>query len=152
MDRDAVEVGKTGRPYVLPVERGKLREFIRAVGETSIDGDDPDAVVPPTFLATAMWWEHPDSNPLLAANLDPARMLHVEQEYVFHGAPPQVGTVLTGTSRIAAMWEREGRRGGNMTFVSVTTEFRDESGQLVAEGIWTEANISRAATPDGADA
>jgi hypothetical protein len=151
MDRDTVEIGKTGRPYVLPVEWGKLREFVRAVGETSIDGDESDAVIPPTFLATAMWWEHPDSNPLLAANLDPARMLHVEQEYVFHGAPPRVGTVLTGTSRIAAMWDREGRRSGNMTFVSVATEFRDESGRLVAEGIWTEANISRAATADGAD-
>jgi hypothetical protein len=78
-------------------------------------------------------------------------MLHVEQEYVFHGPPPQVGVVLTGTSRIAATWEREGRRGGNMMFASVTTEFRDEAGRLVAEGTWTEANISRAATADGAD-
>jgi hypothetical protein len=141
-----VEIGKIGRAYALPVEHGKLREFTRAIGETSIDPDDPAAVIPPTFLATAMWWEHEDSNPLLAANLDPARMLHVEQEYVFHGPPPPVGSVLTGQPRISATWEREGRRGGNMTFVSVTTEFRDASGVLVAEGIWTETSISRAAT------
>ena len=105
MDRDAVEIGKTGRAYALPVEHGKLREFTRAIGETSIDPDDPAAVIPPTFLATAMWWEHEDSNPLLAANLDPARMLHVEQEYVFHGPPPPVGlrTRLSGRS---ATWAR----------------------------------------------
>ena len=146
MNRDAVEIGKHGTPFELPIERGKLREFVRAVSDASIDPERSDAVTPPTFLATSMWWEHPDSNPLLAAGLDSSRMLHVEQEYVFHGPPPAVGTTLTGDTRISAMWGKQGRRSGAMTFVSVTTEFRDAAGQLVAESIWTEAQIARAAT------
>ncbi|MBN9619318.1 MAG: MaoC family dehydratase N-terminal domain-containing protein [Actinobacteria bacterium] len=145
-------IGQRGRPFQLPVEHGKVREFVRAVEENAIDPDAEHAVIPPTFLATAMWWEHPDSNPLLAADLDPARMLHVEQEYVFHGPPPEVGTVLTGQMYIAKTWDKQGKRGGDMTFVSVTTEYRDESGALVAESIWTEASISRAATESGASA
>jgi hydroxyacyl-ACP dehydratase HTD2-like protein with hotdog domain len=144
MDRDAVVIGKTGTAFDLPIERGKLREFIRAVGETSVNPDEPEAVIPPTFLATAMWWEHDDSNPLRAANLDMERMLHVEQEFVFHGGPPAVGAVLTGQSRIAKTWEKHGKRSGDMTFVSVTTEFRNEAGEVVAEGTWTEAHISHA--------
>jgi hypothetical protein len=146
VDRSAVVIGKTGQPFVLPIEHGKLREFVHAVAERSIDADDTSAVIPPTFLATAMWWQGPEANPLHDAALDSARMLHVETEYVFPNGVPQVGTPLTGTARISKTWEKEGRRAGPMTFVAVTTDFRDPGGDLVAQCIWTEANISRPAT------
>jgi hypothetical protein len=146
MDRSAVVIGKTGQDFVLPIERGKLREFVHAVAERSIDADDAAAVVPPTFLATAMWWQGPDANPLHDAGLDSARMLHVEVEYVFPNGAPRVGTTLTGTARISETWEKEGKRAGPMTFVAVTTDFRNEDGEMVAQSIWTEAHISRPAT------
>ncbi|MGC0367458.1 hypothetical protein ABH922_005510 [Rhodococcus sp. 27YEA15] len=146
MDHSAVVIGKTGQDFVLPIERGKLREFVGAVAERSIDTDDPAAVIPPTFLATAMWWQGDDANPLHDAELDSARMLHVEVEYVFPSGAPQVGTTLTGTARISDTWEKEGKRAGPMTFVAVTTDYRNEKGDMVAQCIWTEAHISRPAS------
>jgi hypothetical protein len=146
VDRSAVVIGKTGQPFVLPIERGKVREFVRAVAERSIDADESAPVIPPTFLATAMWWQGPEANPLHDAALDSARMLHVETEYVFPHGIPRAGTSLTGVSRISETWEKEGRRAGSMTFVAVTTDFRDLAGDVVAQCIWTEAHISRPAT------
>jgi len=146
MDQSAVIIGKTGQDFVLPIEHGKLREFVHAVAEQSIDTDDPAAVIPPTFLATAMWWQGSDANPLYDAKLDSSRMLHVEVEYLFPSGVPHVGTTLRGTSRISETWKKEGKRGGPMTFVAVTTDYRNEDGDMVAQCIWTEAHISRPAT------
>jgi hydroxyacyl-ACP dehydratase HTD2-like protein with hotdog domain len=146
MQREAVVVGRSGTPFQMPIEHGKVREFVAAVEDKSVAPGDPHAVIPPTFLASAVWWEQDGSNPLQAAGLDSSRMLHVEQEFVFHGPPPSIGSILTGQSRIADVFEKQGKRSGNMTFVSVVTEFRDSEGHLVAEGTWTEAEIARPAT------
>ena len=40
---------------------------------------------------------------------------------------------LTSQTRVDDIYEKEGKRGGTMTFVVTVQEFRDESGELVAE-------------------
>src|SRR4051812_1470275 len=100
MDRTAL--GKQGDTFVFDVERGKVREFARAVRAEHSDyaGDEP--VVPPTFLTSMMHWE-PDvagANPWHALQVDQQRGLHAEQEYVFFGPPPRAGTRLFCKSRI----------------------------------------------------
>jgi hypothetical protein len=131
---DHAAVGRTGDPFEMDLERGKIREFARAIFSTSPSYlDDPAPVVPPTFLTTMIFWSGPDSDPWPAAQVDQSRGLHAEQEYVFHGPPPRAGTRLTAQSRIESISTKPGRRGGELTFVVMVTEFRDPSGRLVAE-------------------
>jgi MaoC dehydratase-like protein len=52
---------------------------------------------------------------------------------VFHGPPPKAGTKLTSQTRVDQIYEKEGKRGGTMTFVETVQEFRDEAGNVVAE-------------------
>lgn len=129
VDRDSA--GTVGEPFELVVERGKIREFARAT-----HADHPDfetgASIPPTFLTTAYHWHTAGSDVEPAAQLDPQRSLHAEQEFVFHGPPPGAGTRLTGTARIDKVYEKQSRR-GTLTFVELVTEYRDEAGALVAE-------------------
>jgi hypothetical protein len=80
--------------------------------------------------------------------MDQRRGLHAEQEYVFHGPPPAAGTRLTGQSRVAEIYQKDGRRGGTMTFVVLVTEFRDESGRLVAEARMTGVETARPPSED----
>jgi hypothetical protein len=90
-------------------------------------------VIPPTFLTTArLSWEPTGESPSKALGFELARVLHGEEEYEFHGPPPRAGQTLTVTTRLGDTWEKEGRRGGAMRFAKVVTEFRDESGALVA--------------------
>ena len=140
MKREAL--GKTGAPFVLSIERGKIREFARAVGaqHPSYFGDTP--TIPPTFLTTTFFWE--DDNPWAALEVDQRRGMHAEQEYIFHGPPPRAGTKLRAQSRIAEIYDKQGKRGGTLTFAVMITEFRDEEGRLVAEARLTGVETQKA--------
>ncbi|MBO0747546.1 MAG: MaoC family dehydratase N-terminal domain-containing protein [Acidimicrobiaceae bacterium] len=56
--------------------------------------------------------------------------LHAEQHYEYH-RPLRVGDVLTKTTLAPRTWEREGRRAGKLHFSEVTSEYRDQNGELV---------------------
>jgi hypothetical protein len=137
---DASALGATGTPFVLDVERGKVREFARATFAEVPDDEHP--VTPPTFLTTAFLWQRDDSDPWQQVRMDPSRGLHAEQDFVFHGPPPRAGDRLVGTSRIASIYEKTNRAGKMLTFVEMVTEFRDESGRLVAETTLTGVETS----------
>ena len=128
---DSSALGASGEPFVLDVERGKLREFARAAFAPVPTDERP--VAPPTFLTTAFHWQSEASDPWEQVKMEPSRGLHAEQEFVFHGPPPRAGDRLIGTSRISAIYEKTNRQGKTLTFVEMVTEFHDGSGRLVAE-------------------
>ena len=145
---DKSALGAEGKPFVLEVERGKIREYARAIrSEHPAYLEDERPVVPAHFLATTFFWEGDDGNPWPRVDMSPERGMHAEQEYVFHGPPPRAGTRLTCRSRITDIFEKQGTRGGALTFVVMTTEFRDESGALVAEARMTA--VETAKPPEG---
>jgi N-terminal half of MaoC dehydratase len=120
--------------YEVPIEYGKVREFARAVKSDQPEHASRDGVVPPTFLQTArLAWEPPGEGAVAAHGFDPKRVLHGEEEFVFLGPPPAVGTVLQATTRAGARYEKPARGGGVMRFAETVVEFRDASGDLVAE-------------------
>jgi len=141
--------GRTGDPFTMVVEHGKVREFARATKSRNLDYDgaigDP-LLTPPTFLVTSAFWQGPSSSPMAGVTRDLGRVLHGEQEFVFHGPPPRVGDVLTGSARIDKVYEKEGRRGGLMSFIETVTEYRDADGRLVAESRSTSLETSKRAT------
>ena len=137
----------TGQPYSIEIERGKIREFARATKarDESYFAEEPP-VAPPTFLASAAFWATPESSALDASDVNWARILHGEQEYVFHGPPPRAGQTLVARQRVEDRYEKQGRRGGTMRFFVIVTEFRTQDGELVAEGRSTVIETSQAAS------
>jgi N-terminal half of MaoC dehydratase len=123
--------GIPGRPWEVVVERGKIAEFAEAMM-----CDDPayrglDAIIPPTFLTTGGRWA--PTGVRVDVGFERKRLLHGEQEYVFHGDPPGAGDVLTAQERVVDRYSKPGKRGGTMRFATVVTEYRDAGGALVAE-------------------
>lgn len=138
---------QVGEPFVMEVERGKIREFARATKARDASYyDDPEPVAPPTFLSSAAFWMGPKSSALEGTVRDWSRILHGEQEFVFHGAPPRAGQRLVAQQRVEDSYEKQGRRGGTMRFTIVVTEFRTPEGELVAESRSTVIETSRAAS------
>jgi hypothetical protein len=130
--------------YEVPIERGKVREFARATKSKNPAFQGPSAVIPPTFLTTArLTWEPREDDQIGKLGLDLRRLLHAEEEYVFHGEPPRAGQTLTCETRLLDQWEKEGRRGGTMKFSRIVNEFRDATGQLVAEQRTTLVETAR---------
>ena len=133
---DKAAKGAMGTPFVVDIERGKIHEFARATQSQHagyFEAERP--AVPPTFLTTQFFWEAlvPGSNPWDLVAMSQKRGMHAEQEYIFHGPPPKAGDRLYACSRIEDIFEKQGRRGGTLTFAVMVTEFRDAEGRLVAE-------------------
>lgn len=139
-------VGRTGKPFEMVVEAGKLREFARATKSNDEAHYVEEPVAPATFLMTTPFWAGPESSAWGEGNLNLARLLHGEQEFVFHGPPPRAGTRLAAVARVERVYEKEGKRGGAMQFGVAVTEFRDVStGELVAESRTTLIETSKSA-------
>jgi len=129
-------------PYEVPIERGKVREFATASMSSNPAYQQPDAVIPPTFLTTSarFWMTDPSGIDL---GFEPSRLLHGEEEYVFPGPPPRVGMTLTASHELTRRWEKAGRRGGTLRFALMTTRYTDADGTLVAEQRTTVVETER---------
>jgi hypothetical protein len=123
--------GTRGPEYEMVVERGKIAEFAAAMQSRNPAYAGPDAVVPPTFLISSALWA--PAGAAVDVGFDRRRLLHGEQEFIFHGPPPRAGQVLTVSDQIVDRYEKPGKRGGMMRFAVVVTEYRGEDGALVAE-------------------
>jgi hypothetical protein len=144
---DKSAIGATDEPFTMPIERGKIREFARATMSSAPDYlEDAVVPIPPTFLTTVAFWSPPGQSVFSKVKLDLRRLLHGGQEYTFFGPPPIAGTELAVQTRVEEIYEKEGKRGGVMTFVVTVTEFRDPTGELVAEARSTAIETGKPAT------
>lgn len=125
-------IGRTGKPFMLDVERGKIYEFARATRNEDPACWEERPVSPPTFLTTQFHWATDAASDVAQLlHLDWARCLHASQEFEFTGPPPRAGTRLRGVSHIADVYAKDGRA-STLTFAVIATEFRDQSDHLVA--------------------
>ena len=137
MPVDKSYIGRTGEPVTMHVERGKVREFARAIKD-----DDPlyfdeahakreaGGIMPPvTFLQTVTHWDDGRGRP--RPPFDLKRTLHGEQEYEFL-KPIYVGDVLTAVTKIVVIYEKPGKRGGSMNFAVTETTYTNQRGDVVA--------------------
>lgn len=130
--------GQSLTPYTVGVERGRLRLFAQATGQTDpVFFDEtaargagyPSLPVPPTFLF-CLENEAPDPHELVrVAGLDLGRLLHGEQSFVYHRAAC-AGDVLTFEPRITDIYTR---RQGNLEFVVRETRVSDAMANHVAD-------------------
>jgi acyl dehydratase len=132
--------------FDLPITAERVKAFAIAVGENNplfYDEDAareqgmPGAIAPPTFTVTQIFEvprEQRESS--LGANLEYSRVLHGEQEFSIKRLP-LVGETLKGTMRIAKDFEKQGKRGGSMRFVTYETKFTDPDGDEVLTALYT---------------
>ncbi|WP_329410463.1 MaoC family dehydratase N-terminal domain-containing protein [Nocardia vinacea] len=137
--------GTRGEPFTMPIERGKVREFARATrAQHPAFLEDTNPTIPPTFLMTAVYWQEPRHFALGGLRLDIHRGLQAGQAFTFHGPPPRAGDQLTALQRVDSVEHKTGRRGGDLTFIAIVTEFRDPTGALRAESRTTLVQTSHA--------
>jgi len=133
-------IGKEYPPFAVTVERGKIKEFARAIGDLNpfYLQDDigrasqwGDIITPPTFPITFRD-EHSDSGAILKdLGVDISRVLHGEQEFEFFRQIRAGETVLCRT-RITGISEKTGRS-GPMAFVVRETAVTDRDNEIVAK-------------------
>ncbi len=139
---------------VMPIEWGKVREYATATAAARpVYLDDPRAPIPPTFLATVVFWTPIGEtlrSPAVMRACDEAgieaglgSLLSLSQEYVFHGPPPHAGETLQTAERLSDIAVKRTRDGQPMVVVRFTVSFSDERGDLRAECNYTSAYVRR---------
>ena len=122
-----------GEPFRMVVEEGKVHEFARATGSEAPEHlRAVDPVSPPTFLASHRLWMAAPNSGWHGTTRDFRYVLHGEESFTFHGAPPAAGTVLTVQQSIERQYEKQGRRGGTMVFTDLVTRFWTDGGSAAA--------------------
>ena len=132
--------------FELPVPEDKVTEFAVAVGtddpvhlyaDAARERGFPAQLAPPTFTTTQIFQvPREEREKRLGADLDYARVLHGEQEFVYKRLPV-AGETLKGRMRISKDFEKEGKRGGSMRFVTYESVFTDSEGEEVLTAYYT---------------
>ncbi len=120
------------------VEKGRLRFFAKAIGETNPIYFDEAAAkdagykslpVPPTFLM-CLSGEGRDINAQLKLyNFDLGRILHAEQSFVYH-KPAVAGDTLTFEGKVVDVYEK---KGGALQFVVSEIRVTNQDGEHIAD-------------------
>ena len=127
----------------LVVEAGKVEEFARAIKDDNPVHRDREVAVaqgfsnipaPLTFTRTAYF---PRYRPEGVSKIRPFDLgfdrrysVHGEQEYEYH-RPVVVGDELSGVMTLTDVYQREGSRGGTMTFAECELEYYDADDEQV---------------------
>jgi hypothetical protein len=132
-------IGKEYPPYPVTVERGRIKDFARAIGDLNpFYLDDAvgrasawgDVIAPPTFPITFRD-EQADTGAMLQdLGVDISRLLHGEQEFELF-AELRPGQTYLCRPRIVDIYEKTGRS-GPMAFVVRETAVTDGAGEVVA--------------------
>lgn len=120
-----------------------VAEFAQAIGDTSRIYTDPDAArqagypaipAPPSFTRVAYFPRYRpegiDRDLGFDLGFAPDYVVHGEQSYEYK-RPIYVGDVLTGETTLLEVSQKEGQRGGLMTFATLETQFFDGDGEHV---------------------
>lgn len=132
------EIGTVFPSVNAEVEKGRLRFFAKAIGETNPIYTDEDAAkaagyeslpMPPTFFfSLKMDVPNPFENyEKIGAPL--AKILHANQEFTYH-APVVAGDILTFESHIADIYEK---KDGALQFLVEKTKISNQAEQHVAD-------------------
>lgn len=123
---------------VLEIEKGRLRFFAKAIGETDpIYTDEtaakaagyPSLPAPPTFIYAAELDAGTLEPAMKALGIDLTRTLHGEQHFTYHG-PICAGDTITVESKITDIYDR---KNGALEFVVRESVVTNQQGKRVAE-------------------
>jgi acyl dehydratase len=135
---DKKHIGRTTTPQTVDVEKGRLKFFAKAIGETDPVYTDEAAAraagykalpAPPTFafcleMETNSLWDN-----IAAMGVPVGKILHGSQTFKYH-APICAGDRVTFQTKVSDVYDK---KGGALEFIVEDTTAKNQDGVLVAE-------------------
>ncbi len=127
---DPAHKGTEFPEFEYKIERGKVREFLLAIGDDENKALGEHAVIPPTFPTAFIFWGALNLEDVLdSIGVKIWNVLHAEQEYEYL-EPIHVGDTMIGRLRIADIYTR-GAGSSLLEFVELLFEYKNQSDQSV---------------------
>ncbi|HWR68866.1 MAG TPA: MaoC family dehydratase N-terminal domain-containing protein [Desulfomonilia bacterium] len=138
---DHSKVGREYAPVTWEVERGKIRELAKAIGDPNPIFQDREAAIkegykdtpaPPTYLTVPMMWS--SSMPFVITDLaiNFMMVLHGEEEYEYY-QEIYPGDVITSAPKVTAIEEKTSKSGRKMDMVTIEGLYTNQRGEKVAK-------------------
>ena len=135
---DKQHIGRTTPPQTVDVEKGRLKFFAKAIGETDPVYTDEEAAkaagysalpAPPTFafcleMETNSLWDN-----IAAMGVPVGKILHGSQTFKYL-APIVAGDRITFVTKVSDIYDK---KGGKMEFIIEDTTATNQDGTPVAE-------------------
>lgn len=137
---DKAKVGREYAPVTWEVERGKIAEMAKAIGdpnpiyldrEAAVKQGYKDTPAPPTFLTVPMMWSSSMPAVITDLNINFMMVLHGEEEYEYY-REIYPGDKLTGAPKVVSIEEKTSKSGRKMDMVTIEIVYTDEKGEKVA--------------------
>ena len=135
---DKSKIGHEFTPFTVDVEKGRLKFFAQAIGETNPIYTNEEAAqaagyralpAPPTFMFS-IDLDGPEFLPMLdMLQMDIGRVLHGSQEFEYLGQV-YAGDRITQTSKILDMFDK---KGGALEFIQQESAYTNQDGELVGK-------------------
>ena len=134
---DRAHIGRSWPPFDVVVEKGRLRLFAKAIGETRPVYIDESAaraagyrsvLAPPTFVSCLAADDPKGIDYLRELGVPLGRILHAEQK-IAQEKPICAGDQLRVRRRVADIYDK---RGGALEFIAFEIDVEDSAGALVA--------------------
>lgn len=147
------KIGTEGKPVTLEIDKGLIRRYVEAVGDTNPLWQDVEyarstrygGIIAPPWLLCALMATFPivsQSKTLPSAVPE----VTLPREHILDGGgewefflPLSVGDTITSRTRLANVFERQGRI-GLMLFFVYETSYTNQRGELVARSSSTLIN------------
>jgi acyl dehydratase len=135
---DTSKIGHEFAPFTTDIEKGQLRFFAKAIGETNPIYTDHAAAqtagyravpAPSTFMFS-IDLSGPDLLPIVGLlKLDIAKVLHGTQDFEYMGQV-YAGDRISQTSKIVDIYDK---KGGALEFVVIESSYTNQYGELVGK-------------------
>ncbi len=135
---DSDFIGKQYPPFTVEVEKGRIRNFARAIGEDDPVYADEEAAkkagyrsipAPPTFPHALVMDAGQSFSVLADMGIDKAQTVHGEQGFTYHG-DICAGDVISGQMRIKDIYEK---KSGALKFIETETRLENQDGVHVCD-------------------
>jgi N-terminal half of MaoC dehydratase len=138
---DATKVGKEYAPLTWEVERGKIREMAKAIGDANPIFSNRDAAIregykdcpaPATFLTVPIMWSTCLPEILTDLGINFMRLLHGEESYEYY-REIYPGDVITATPKVASIEEKTNKAGKKMDLLTIEMLYTNLRGEKVGK-------------------
>lgn len=133
---DKKHIGRTTEPMTFDIEKGRLKFFAKAIGETNPVYSDENAAkaagykslpAPPTFMfclemETNSLWDN-----IAAMGVPVGKILHGSQSFTYH-APICAGDRITFVTKVSDIYDK---KGGALEFIVEDSTATNQDGVLV---------------------
>jgi len=138
---DKSYIGFEGTTRIAEVEKGQLKFFAEATGETNPIYFDEEAAkaaghptipAPPTFLFSLelLAPDPPEADAIKLLKVDISKVLHGEQQFDY-GAPIYAGDTIKLKTKVSDIYEKAG---GALEFIVQETEGTNQRGESIGRG------------------